>query len=92
MGNRWVAVLDRWLDYGILETILLYWLGWDLCILAVIGRWLFCSGGCSLRFHCIASMHFTKDIDRRCPLIVLKGIIIKQLTKDYSSLGEGRGL
>ena len=28
MGNRWVVVLDRWLhkwlDYGVLETILLY--------------------------------------------------------------------
>ena len=28
----------KWLDYGVLETILLYWLG---CILA---RWLLCSG------------------------------------------------
>ena len=27
MGNRWVAVLDKWLDYGVLETILLYKLG-----------------------------------------------------------------
>ena len=25
---------------------------WDFCILAVIGRWLLCSGGCLLRFHC----------------------------------------
>ena len=41
MGNRWV-----------LETILLYRLGWDLYILAVIGRWLLCSGGCLLRFYC----------------------------------------
>ena len=32
--------LNKWLDYGVLETILLYWLGWDFCILAVIGRWL----------------------------------------------------
>ena len=24
----------------------LYRLGWDVCILAVIGRWLLCSGGC----------------------------------------------
>ena len=59
MGNRWVAALDRWLhkwlDYGVLETILLYKLGWDLCILAVIGRWLLCSGGCLLRFHCACS-------------------------------------
>ena len=37
----------KWLDYGVLETI-----GWDFCILAVIGRWLPCSGGCLLRFHC----------------------------------------
>ena len=37
----------KWLDYGVLETILLYRLGWDLCILAVL-----CSGGCLLRFHC----------------------------------------
>ena len=36
----------KWLDYGVLETILLYRLGWDLCILAVIGRWVLCSGGC----------------------------------------------
>ena len=42
----------KWLDYGVLETILLYRLGWDFCILAVIGRWLLCSGGCLLRFHC----------------------------------------
>ena len=42
----------KWLDYGVLETILLYRLGWDLCILAVIGRCLLCSGGCLLRFHC----------------------------------------
>ena len=34
----------KWLDYGVLETILLYRLGWDLCILAVLGRWLLCSG------------------------------------------------
>ena len=27
-------------------------LGWDLCILAVLGRWLLCSGDCLLRFHC----------------------------------------
>ena len=27
-------------------------LGWDFCILAVIRRWLLCSGGCLLRFHC----------------------------------------
>ena len=31
----------KWLEYVVLETILL---GWDLCILAVIGR-LLCSGG-----------------------------------------------
>ena len=43
MGNRWVAVLDRWwLDYVVLETILLYRLGWDFCIVAVLGI-----GGCS---------------------------------------------
>ena len=42
----------KWLDYGVLETILLYRLGWDPCILAVIERWLLCSGGCLLRFHC----------------------------------------
>ena len=35
-----------------METILLYRLGWDPCILAVIGRWLLCSGGYLLRFHC----------------------------------------
>ena len=31
-----------------------YRLGWDFCILAVhvIGRWVLCSGGCLLRFHC----------------------------------------
>ena len=30
----------------------MYRLGWDFCILAVIGRWLTgCSGGCLLRFH-----------------------------------------
>ena len=23
MGNKWVAVLDRWLDYGVLETVFL---------------------------------------------------------------------
>ena len=50
MGNRWV-------DYGVLETILLYRLGWDFCILAVIGRWLLCSGGCLLRFHCIRNWY-----------------------------------
>ena len=26
-------------------------LGWDFCILAVIRRWVVCSGGCFLRFH-----------------------------------------
>ena len=36
----------KWLDYGVLETILLYRLGWDICILAVLGRWLLCSSGC----------------------------------------------
>ena len=36
--------MDKWLDYGVLETILLYWLGWDFCILAVIIKE---SGGCS---------------------------------------------
>ena len=35
----------KWLDYGVLEAILLHWLGCDFCILAVIGRWLPCSGG-----------------------------------------------
>ena len=44
MGNRWVAVLDRWLHevaglWGAGDYTL-YRLGWDLCILAVIGRWL----------------------------------------------------
>ena len=29
----------KWLDYGVLETILLYRLGWDFCILTVKGRW-----------------------------------------------------
>ena len=47
----------KWLDYGVLETILLYRLGWDLCILAVIGRWLLCSGGCLLRFYCIRTIY-----------------------------------
>ena len=52
MGNRWVAVLDRWLHkVAGLWGVLLNRLGWDLCILAVIGRWLLCSGGCLLRFH-----------------------------------------
>ena len=38
MGNRWeTGGSIKWLDYGVLETILLYRLGWDLCILAVIG-------------------------------------------------------
>ena len=32
----------------VLETILLYRLGWDFCILAVLGRWLLCSCGCML--------------------------------------------
>ena len=59
MGNRLVAVhrqvaaLSGWImGYW---TILLYRLGWDPCILAVIGswRWLLCSGGSLLRFHCI---------------------------------------
>ena len=35
-----------------------YRLGWDFCILAVIGRWLLCSGGCLLRLH-LYSMLFT---------------------------------
>ena len=37
MGNRWVAVggCNKWLDYGVLVTILLYRLVWDFCILAV---------------------------------------------------------
>ena len=46
----------KWLDYGVRGSILLYRLGWDFCILAVIGRWLLCSGGCLLRFHCIHNM------------------------------------
>ena len=50
-----VAVLIKWLDYGVRETILLYRFGWDPCILAVIGRWLLCSGGCLLRFYCTVS-------------------------------------
>ena len=40
----------KWLDYGVLETLLLYRLGWDLCILAVIGRWLLSAS--LLRFYC----------------------------------------
>ena len=42
---RQVAALS-----GVLETILLYRLGWDLCILAVIGRWLLTQ--VSLYTHC----------------------------------------
>ena len=48
--------IDSWCirhEVGVLRTILLYRLGWDRCILVAIGRWLLCSGGCLLRFHCI---------------------------------------
>jgi len=55
MKNRLVAGgCIKWLDYGVQMTILLYGLSSDVCVLAVIGRWLLCSGGysCLLRFYC----------------------------------------
>ena len=43
MGNRWVAVLDRWLhQVAVLETVLA-----RLHLGCTLGRWLLCSGGCS---------------------------------------------
>ena len=52
MENRWVAVLDGWLhEVAGLWGAGNYTFRLGLCILGVIGRWLFCSGGCLLRFH-----------------------------------------
>ena len=45
-----MAVLDRWL-HEVAAWIIGCRLGWDFCILAVIRRWVVCSGGCFLRFH-----------------------------------------
>ena len=61
------------LEYGVLETILLYRLRrLGLVHLGCIGRWLLCSGGCLLRFHCI-----TKDCGSEiycaCSSIIHKG-------------------
>ena len=71
-----MGVLDRWLAglWGVGDYTL-YRLGWDLCILAGIGRWVVCSGGCFLRFHCRiilyrvcigTRVHLHKDVRTSC--------------------------
>ena len=43
MGNRWVAVLDKWL-----HEVAVLWGAEDystFCMLTVMGKWLLCLGG-----------------------------------------------
>ena len=57
----------KWLDYGVLRTILLYRLGWDICILVAIGRWCYAqvaaySGFTVLNIHVSPITKYISDL------------------------------